>query len=127
MKDSACTSWCFCNQCFCAVVLLFLFCAVGLLGLVTTLSSDAIHLFGGLAGSVRASALPLTLLAATGAVGGLWLGFRQHGWAQPLFVALFGLFWVVVGYLASPVFALVGAATVLGAAVWGALGYRVHS
>ena len=118
MKGSTCTSWCFCNLFFCAVVL-FLLC--------TTLLSDAIHLFGGLAGSVTASASPLTLLAATGAVGGLWLGFRQHGWAQPLFVALFGLFWIVVGHLASPLFALVGALTVLGATVWGALGYRVRS
>ncbi len=71
MKDSACTSWCFCNPCFCAVVLLFLFCAVAQLFLVTTLSSDALHLFGGLAGPVTASASPLTLLAATEAVGGL--------------------------------------------------------
>ncbi len=126
MKDS-CTGWCFCNQCFCVVVLVFLCFTFVQLFMVTTLSSDAIRLFGGWAGAVTASASPLTLLAATGAVGGLWLGFRQHGWAQPFFVALFGLFWVVVGHLTSPVFALVGAATVLGAAVWGALGYRVRS
>ena len=127
MKGSTCTGWCFCNQCFCAVVLLFLCGAFVQLFMVTTLPSDAIRLFGGWAGPATASASPLTLLAATGAVGGLWLGFRQHGWAQPFFVALFGLFWVAVGHLTSPVFTLVGAAIVLGAAVWGALGYRVRT
>ena len=41
MKGSACTGWCFCNHCFCAIVLFLL---------VTTLCFDAIHLFGNLAG-----------------------------------------------------------------------------
>ena len=117
MKGSTCTSWCFCNLAFCAVVLLCL---------AAALLSDGVHLFTRLAGSVTTSASPLSLVAAVGATAGVWLGYRHHGFAQPLFRALLGLICVVVGHIASPIFALVGAMIVLGAAVWGALVYRTQ-
>ena len=117
MKGPTCANWCFCNHFFCGAVLLFL---------AGTLLSDVTDLFAGFADSVTASASPLTLLAAAASAVGLWLGYRHHGSAQPLFVALFGFFWVVVGHLIAPAFAFVGGVIVFGAAVWGALLYRTQ-
>ncbi len=74
----------------------------------------------------RVTWLPLSAVAIGGTVWGLWLGFKHHGRAEPLTVGVFGLLTAAVGFVSWYPIVLLGAAIVLGAAVWGAATTKVR-
>ena len=118
MTRSSCCSWCPCNGFF-VLVLLLLLCGSLVSGVldIAAVTMESVSMPG-------FSWMPAAAIAAGGTVWGLWLGVRHHGRGEPLAVAVFGLFWVAVGFVTTPVVALAGTTIALGAAVWGALLYR---
>lgn len=66
--------------------------------------------------------IPLSVAAVAGTLAGLWLGFRQHGRAQPMAVGVFGLVVAGLGLALGFPIVLLGVAIVLGATLWNALG-----
>ncbi len=71
----------------------------------------------------EAAWIPLVIVAVVGTLVGLWLGFRQHGRAQPLAVGVFGLLVAALGFVTGYPIILLGVAIVLGASVWSALAH----
>ena len=118
MTRPSCCFLCPCNGLF-VLVLLLVLCGSLVSGVfdIAAVTMESVSLPG-------FSWMPLSAIAAGGTVWGLWLGVRHHGRGEPLAVAVFGLLWVAVGFITTPVLALVGTAIALGAAVWGALLYR---
>ncbi len=83
-------------------------------------------LFRQVAGTVSlpdAAWIPLATAAVLGTLVGLWLGFRQHGRAQPLAVGVFGLLVAGLGLLIGYPIMLLGVAIVLGATLWSAMAH----
>ncbi len=83
-------------------------------------------LFRQVAGTVSlpdAAWIPLAIAAVLGTLVGLWLGFRQHGRAQPLAVGVFGLLVAALGLVVGYPIILLGVAIALGATVWSAVAH----
>ena len=112
------SSWCPCNVCVLAVLLLLL---------CGSFLSGALHLAGAVADSAALPNLvwmPVSAVAVAGTVWGLWQGRLHHGRGEPLAVGVFGVVCLAVGFLTTPTIALVGGAIVFGAAVWSAFAFR---
>lgn len=120
MSSAKCCSFCPCNIAFFLILLLML---------CGSLASGALSLFselGDLVSVPKAAWVPLSIAAVSGTVWGLWLGFRQHGRAEPLAVGILGLVASLIGFVVWQPIALLGTATVLGAAIWGAFAFGLR-
>ncbi len=78
-----------------------------------------VKVVGGLDWSLPPAAwVPLSIVAALGALWGLWLGTRIHGRGEPLMLGVFGLLVSATGFVLSTPLAMVGVLIVLAAALW---------
>ncbi len=110
--------WCPCNIFLLAVLL----CVLG-----GSMLAGVSHLAGAIADSAAAPNplwMPVSAVAAAGTVWGLWQGRLSHGRGEPLAVGVFGVVWLEVGFVTTPMIALMGTGIVFGAAVWSAFAFQ---
>jgi hypothetical protein len=87
-----------------------------------------LKVLGGLNWSLPSAAwIPLSIVAALGALWGLWLGARIHGRGEPVALGAFGLVLVAAGFTILAPLALVGVLIVLAAVLWSLTLYTARS
>ncbi len=120
MPRNCCRSGCHCDTVVIVCGLPVLVGAAAIYGLV--------KLLGGLNWSLPAAAwIPLSIVAALGALWGLRLGARIHGRGEPVALGAFGLLLVAAGFTILAPLALVGVLIVLAAVLWSLTLYTARS